>query len=130
LRSWLSTQWDNADFTILPTSKGNTTVVLHTSDYTEKVLAILDDPVYKKLSKDPTQSAEQKTVLLIKGSLLPEYVTELLQPYDSKPPRLYGLPKIHKVGFLLRPIISITGASTYRLTKYLASLLGPCLGNS
>jgi len=33
------------------------------------VLAILDGPVYKKLVKDPTQSAEQKTTLLMRGVL-------------------------------------------------------------
>ena len=41
---------------------------------------------------------------------------------------MYGLPKIHKHGNPLRPIVSSTGSVSYQLSKYLASLLNPVLG--
>ena len=43
-------------------------------------------------------------------------------------PRLYGLPKIHKPDIPLRPIVSFMSSPTYALSKFLASLLSPCVG--
>jgi hypothetical protein len=82
------------------------------------------------LKKNPTESVERKTVLLLKKFSLSEEVCEQLRPQVSRPPRLYGLPKIHKQGVPLRPIVSIIGASTYRLAKHLAGLLGSHIGSS
>jgi len=44
--------------------------------------------------------------------------------------RLYGLPKIYKDDIPIRPIASNIGAPTYKLSKYLASLLIPLVGHS
>jgi hypothetical protein len=41
-----------------------------------------------------------------------------------------GLPKIHKKGVRLRPIVSNIGAPTYQLSKYLAGLLRQLTGKS
>ena len=40
------------------------------------------------------------------------------------------MPKIHKEGVPLRPIVSNIGAPTYQLSKHLAALLGQLTGNS
>ena len=40
-------------------------------------------------------------------------------------PRIYGLPKVHKNGVPLCPIVNTIGFPTYRLAKYLANLLKP-----
>ena len=40
---------------------------------------------------------------------------------------VYGLPKIHKVGVPLRPIVSFVNSATYELSKYLCSVLSPFL---
>ena len=56
--------------------------------------------------------------------------TTASQTQTSRPPRLYGLPKIHKEGFPLRPIVSNIGAPTYQLSKYLAGILRQLTGNS
>jgi hypothetical protein len=42
---------------------------------------------------------------------------------------LYGLPKVHKEGFSMRPIISSIGTYNYKLAKYLDSLIKPLLEN-
>ena len=39
----------------------------------------------------------------------------------------YGLPKIHKPGIPLRPIISCINAATYKVSRYLVSILSPLL---
>jgi hypothetical protein len=73
---------------------------------------------------------ECKTILLLKKSSLAEEVCKWLCPVGSRPPRLYGIPKIHKEGVPLRPILSNIGAPTYQLSKYLAGILSPFVGCS
>ncbi|KAG8236414.1 hypothetical protein J437_LFUL012835 [Ladona fulva] len=51
-----------------------------------------------------------------------------LRPPAAAPPRLYGLPKIHKDGIPLRPIVSAINSPTYNLAKYLTGLLSPHVG--
>ena len=45
-------------------------------------------------------------------------------------PKYYGLPKIHKAGTPLRPIISSTGTATYNTAKELARILKPFVGSN
>jgi hypothetical protein len=45
-------------------------------------------------------------------------------------PRIYGLPKIHKEGVPLRPIISNIGAPMYQVAKQLTGFLNRLTGNS
>jgi hypothetical protein len=101
-----------ADLTVLLADKGNATVILNTKDYNEKVSALLSAPTYRSLPKDPTEAIEHKTTLLLKKSSLAEEVAQPLRPQGSRPPRLHGLPNIHKEGVLLRPIVSAIGART------------------
>ena len=53
-----------------------------------------------------------------------------LTPQASSPPQLHGLPKVHKVGVPLRPIISTIGSPTYSLSKVLARILTPLVGHT
>ena len=46
------------------------------------------------------------------------------------PPKFYGLPKIHKPGTPLRPIVSSCGSVTYGVAKELAKILKPLVGKS
>jgi len=73
---------------------------------------------------------ERKTTLLLKKSTLTEDICKHLRPAGSRPPRLYGLLKMHKEGVPLRPIVRNIGTPTYHLSKYLAGLLSKFTGNS
>jgi hypothetical protein len=66
----------NASLTVIPADKGNSAVVLGTSDYNRKIATLLQDMAYSKLKKDPTESIERKTVLLLKKSSFPEEVCQ------------------------------------------------------
>jgi len=44
-------------------------------------------------------------------------------PFGSRPGIMYGLPKIHKEGAPVRPIISAIGTYTYKTAKYLNRIL-------
>ena len=49
---------------------------------------------------------------------------------DSSSSRFYGLPKIHKPGIPLRPIVSFVDSRTYAISSYLARILSPAVGNT
>ena len=42
-----------------------------------------------------------------------------------QPPKLYGLPKLHKPNVRMSPIVSFCGSPTYQLSKYLTTILQP-----
>ena len=42
-------------------------------------------------------------------------------------PKIYGLPKVHKVNLPLRPIVAFVGSPTYNLSKFLINVLSPLL---
>jgi hypothetical protein len=115
--------------TVLSADKGNAAVVMGTSDYNKEIATLLQDKAYAKLKKDLTESIERKTVLLPKKSSFPE-VCQQVRPQGSRPPRLYGLPKIHKPGVPLRSIVNTIGSPTCRLAQYLARLLSGHTGHS
>ena len=50
---------------MLPADKGNTTVVMNTSDYKKKIKNLLSDKAYKKLDKDPTNTIAQNIKILV-----------------------------------------------------------------
>jgi hypothetical protein len=104
--------------------------VLGTSDYNRKIANLLEDKAYVKLRKDPKESIEQKTVLLLKKPHLAEKICQQLQPEGSTSPRLYGLPKIHKSGVPLKPTVNPIGSPNYRLFQHLAGLLSWYTGHS
>ncbi|KAJ4426524.1 hypothetical protein ANN_27338 [Periplaneta americana] len=115
----------NDNLVVLPADKGNATVFLSSTQYQEKIDQLLNDPAYKILKKDPTSSVERRTNQLIKKSSLRAESKQLVSPSGSIPPRLYGLPKIHKPEVPLRPIVDAIGSPMYRLARYLTNLLQP-----
>ena len=53
-----------------------------------------------------------------------------MYPTGAVSPKYYGLPKIHKAGTPLRPIISSIGTATYNTANELARILKPLVGTS
>ena len=54
----------------------------------------------------------------------------VMYPTGCVPPKFYGLPKIHKTGNPLRPIVSSRGSVTYEVAKVISKLLKPLVGKS
>ena len=52
-----------------------------------------------------------------------------MRSVGSQPAKLYGLPKVHKDGIPMRPVISMINTSQYRIAKYLDSKLKPLLSS-
>ncbi|XP_076062449.1 uncharacterized protein LOC143037781 [Oratosquilla oratoria] len=53
-----------------------------------------------------------------------------MKPGDSTIPKFYGLPKVHKEGVPLRPIIAFRSSPTYNLARDLAKRLRPLVESS
>jgi hypothetical protein len=107
-------------------------VVLNESTYKEKISSLIESGVYEILHKDPTSQIERKIwKLLTKHKpVLPAALKHKLTPYQSKPPHLYGLPKIHKPDITLRPILSSTDSLCYALAEFLHKILSRLAGNT
>jgi len=104
-------------------------------DYDDKVQQMLNDQrTYKALDKDPTQRTEkklnEKLANLKRENKISDSLDKRLRSSDGLPPRFYGLPKIHKPGFPLRPIVSFIDSPIYMLSKHLAQILSPMMGKT
>ena len=125
----------NKDITILPADRGRATVILNTTDYETKMATLLNDPTtYELLAKDPTAPYKRKLINIIKRwqsqDPIPQQLKHRIYPTAEEVPKIYGLPKIHKPDFPLRPIVASRGGITYNAARVLADILSPLVGQS
>lgn len=73
---------------------------------------------------------ECKLNLLLKSTDWPDQIQTQLKPKSSRPPRMYGLLKVHKQRIPLLLIGSTIGTPTFDIAKYLAGLHKPMEGGS
>ncbi|XP_071054163.1 uncharacterized protein [Onthophagus taurus] len=99
-------------------------------EYDDKMINLLDPATYRKIKKDPTDKIVRKMKELIKSTGIPAEQQKGLFVQAPVPPRIYGLPKIHKPDVPLRPIVSAINSPTYQLAKHLAKILSPFTGNT
>jgi len=59
-----------------------------------------------------------------------EVVKRKIYPRSWEVPKLYGLPKIHKKDYPLRPIVSSIGSVSYKAARLVADILSPLVGQS
>ena len=53
-----------------------------------------------------------------------------LYPTSEETPKLYGLPKVHKPGTPLRPIVACRGSIAYDTARFTADLISPIVGKT
>jgi hypothetical protein len=126
---------EDKNIEILPADKGCATVVLNKSEYTTKMDTLVNDvSTYKSIKKDPTDKYRAQLVKILNQwrseETIPDNLCRFLKPTGGVPPRIYGLPKIHKANIPLRPIVSSLGSVTYNVAKYLARILSPLVGKT
>ena len=124
----------NPSIVITKPDKGNGVVILDKDDYVAKMLTILgQEDKFERLGdveqSDNTSLREKalQAFLLRYRNLghIPSEVYERIRPVGACRPRMYGLPKLHKLGVPLRPILSMTNAPQHQLAKWLAELSRP-----
>ena len=109
--------------------KGNATVIMTQKQYNDKILEHLDLDCYTPLNKDPTDSLNRKldSVLkkLLKEKKIDKPFFDSCRTSNPRRPQLYGLPKIHKPGNPIRPIVSFYNTPLSSLHKQLSIILKP-----
>ena len=119
---------------ILTADKGVSIVVIDKEEYTRKAEELLSQPSYKTILTDPTNKYKNKLITLLKRIKteggIDEATYRRLCPTGASPPKFYGLPKVHKSGMPLRPIVSSIGSVTYVTSKELSRILKPLVGRS
>ena len=114
------------DELILLADKGNATVLMTRIDYDTKMRGMIETAIYWQLGKDPTVTQEnrinRKLKDLEKCEELPSTLYSRLRPSECQVPRIYGLPKVHKTGVPLRPIVTCIGFPSYKLSQHIAPL--------
>jgi hypothetical protein len=108
--------------------KGRGVVLMDRSEYIDKMEVILNDPLtFKIIDNDPTLKNEMKLTRLLlklnKQKFLTDNEYHKAKPSGSRPARIYGLPKLHKLNQPLRPVMSATKTVAYGLGKVLSNRL-------
>ncbi|VDM06499.1 unnamed protein product, partial [Schistocephalus solidus] len=109
---------------ILPADKGRSTVILNKEDYVNKVEALLGDrtayiPREDDVMKTLVNNINKDLASLRKSKAITQTDFQNMKPKDTALARFYGLPKVHKPGTPLRPIVSLRGTPTFGLAKWL-----------
>ena len=119
---------------ILTAYKGVSMVVMDRDDYNRKAEDILHQPAYKPIHNDPTNNYKNKLISLLESIKteggINESTYKRLYPTGAGSTKFYGLPKVHKEGTPLRPIVSSIGAVTHTTSKELSMILKPLVVKS
>lgn len=118
----------NKNIVIAKADKGNCIVILDKNSYIEKAEQILKGHQFQEITnKSYHQQRENEfnkyIYSLFKDGVIDQKLRLRLQSTCSSLSVLYGLPKIHKTGYPIRPIISTIGSFQYELSKYLAKAI-------
>jgi len=121
----------NKDIIVTRPDKGRGVVILDKNEYIEKMESILRDKTkFFQIEDDCTsliiKREDQLNNMLRKlkdSHSIDKDTYSHLFTSGSKPGVLYGLPKVHKTGCPLRPILSAIGTLNYNISKYFVPIL-------
>ena len=117
----------NEDVVVKQSDKCKGLVLMDKTEYLNKSHVILNDKRnYEVLEKNPVPKVEAESKRIfraVSNNKLPERTIKELTPCHSRTPVFYGLPKDHKEGVPLRPVISACGGPTEKLSCLLERIL-------
>ena len=122
----------NNNIKIMSADKGGGIVIMDLHEYTNKIHALLRDPLtytptnLNTIQKETTKF-NQAYKRLFTNDDTDKTWTSLIE-YHPRIPTLYGLPKTHKANVPMRPITSGIGSAPHKIAKAVAKILTPLLG--
>ncbi|CAB0008741.1 unnamed protein product, partial [Nesidiocoris tenuis] len=121
---------DNSDIVLARADKGNVSVLMDRHDYDAKINSLLaDESVYKVRKSNPTSGLQDRcnklVDALIQGNHIPKAHERKYKTHNAVAPKIYGLPKCHKDGVPLRPVVSCLGSPGLALSRFVKELLAP-----
>ena len=127
-KSALTSLRNDPNIVITRPDKGNGVCILNHCDYVSKMLTILNDQSKFKPSNHDTSLSNltkfQRSLYYLKSkTAILNDVYEKIYPTATTTPSLYGLPKLHKPGIPLRPILSCSGSFNYECARWLSHSL-------
>ena len=103
-------------------------------EYIKKAEELLNEETYKIIPSHPTNRHKNRLIQILKKIKkeggMNEETYKRMYPTGAGIPKFYGLPKIHKAGVSLRPIVSSRGSVAYGTAKELTRILKPLAGRS
>jgi uncharacterized protein YoxC len=114
------TSLKNKNCVYMKADKGNKLVILDKTDYEERMNTLITDSQYTKIKRSPLSKMVKDTTDIVKEvtSVFGRRFKWRLKVSNPQVPMLYGLPKIHKPGNKMRPILSNVNAPTSKLAKW------------
>lgn len=105
--------------------KGNSLVILYKQDYINKVETFLAENNINKIDSDPTLSFSKEINKAISSSMNLLTAAEIHRSKVNNPsaPCLRGLPKIHKDGIPIRPLVNFIPSPPYNVSKKLEQII-------
>lgn len=124
-RKWFR---DHREVIVIPSDKGNNSVILYKEDYIGKVNVLLsDNETYRRISRDPTDRLTKEMQEAIKMLHENQYITDAgyrkLYFSGAVAPSIYCLVKTHKVNHPVRPIVSTINSPHSSLAKAFTTIL-------
>jgi len=123
----------NKDIIIKKADKGGNIVIMDRCSYIDKISIMLNDiNTYQEITSDLTLDIHRAAVALIRDRALYKGTinnkqTTYLTVFKPRCPVFYGLPKIHKPQWPLRPIVSQINGPLSRLNELVDTYLKPCI---
>lgn len=126
---------ENNELILTNSDKSKKTVIMEKVEYEEKMNDLLsDNNTYVLLNKDPTNMVLKKCIEVINelynNSIISNRISESLKIKHPISPKIYGLPKLHKTGIPLRPIVSTIDSPAYNISKFCCNILKQLTVNS
>ncbi|KAF6773936.1 hypothetical protein AHF37_06135 [Paragonimus kellicotti] len=118
---------------ILKPDKSSGAVVMDKTSYVEKMLSILNDrQKFQLLDKEENICLIEERIchqleVILKHGWIDEKTYKYLKPGGCSSPQLYGLPKTHKQGMPLRPILAMSNSPQHKLARWLVEILKPAI---
>lgn len=112
---------EQKNLVITKADKGNTVVILDKDNYIRRTENMLNDEAFKLLKKDPLNKYKKQVNDCLKAcnNIIADSEKKHLKINNPKIPKLYTLPKIHKPGDKMRPIVSSVNSPAYKLAKWM-----------
>lgn len=119
---------DNPEIIVINADKGNVSVAMNKVMYMDKMEDMLSDQTtYIVMPRDKTKQLQDVNNDLIEhlynqNQMELRDVNRCIVRYGIAP-RIYGLIKVHKENYPLRPVVSFVNSPTYHTARYLSDIL-------
>lgn len=112
---------------ITRSDKGNVSVIMDKNEYKNKMNSLLNETnVYQKIDYDPTNRYQTQCNNMVNKLRDKQFIDEdkckRHKNYNCKPPRIYGLIKVHKHNNL-RPVVPCIQSPSYKISELLTEIL-------